>query len=342
MTALTSVFETLATREARDSSPLYESLAHSVAADPKLLALAGHSPADQPAPNLLFAAVQYLLFNRPDHPLAAYFSSIVDDPASPAEEADQLFREFCLENRATLVALLGSRRVQTNVLGRSSILLPVFEHVSHRTDQTPLGLVEIGCSAGLNLLWDRYGYEYGGQWRVGDPAAPLQLSCDVRNDGVPPLPESLPAVGSRLGINLNTLSVENEADVKWLRALIWPEHESRRERIEAAVSVARESPPELVEGDALADLKTLCNRVPEDEHLCIYNTHVLYQFTEEQQADFAALVADIGQSRDLFWANCEWHGETPEVRYVAYENGEKSAGTLAAYEAHGRWIDWHE
>ena len=340
MTGKKNTFEKFAEVEAHGSSPLYETLSLSLTDDEELLALAEEVPDDQPAPNLLFAAVQYLLFERHDEVLADYFPNITASPKPAREGAYEAFRKFCLSHRDDIISLLQSRRVQTNVIRRSSILLPVFEHLSRRVNRIPLGVVEIGPSAGLNLFFDKYGYQYGCYGQYGDSKSPVQLTCEIRGDEEPPLPEELPPVGKRLGIDLNTLDVRDEDNVRWLRALIWPEHEERRSLIEGAVSVARESPPELIEGNALTDLESVCNRVPEKEQLFIFNTHVLYQLTVEQQEEFAELVDEIGQSRDLFWANCEWHGDEPEVRLVEYKDGIKSTDTVAVYDSHGQWIEW--
>jgi hypothetical protein len=38
----------------------------------------------------------------------------------------------------------------------------------------------------------------------------------------------LPQVVARVGIDMNVLHVEREADRRWLRALIWPEHAGAR------------------------------------------------------------------------------------------------------------------
>lgn len=340
MSCYRNAFDRFAHVEARDSSPLYEQLALGVAADDELLALTDSIPDDQPAPNLLFAAVQYLLLDRPDEPLAAVFPSVSTETPTLNEGTYETFRAFCFSHREQLTSLFQSRRVQTNVVRRSSILLPVFEYVAQQRAHAPLGLVEIGASAGLNLLWDRYGYEYDSTGPYGNPDSPVQLTCAVRDDGMPPLSESPPDVGSRIGLDLNTLDPHDEADARWLRALIWPEHDERRRLLDGAISLARESPPTLVEGDALNELHAVCERVPDDHALCLFNTHVLYQFTTDQQRAFEGLVNELGETRDLFWANCEWHGETPEVRYVAYTDGDKSTGTLARYDAHGRWLEW--
>lgn len=335
-------FERFAEEEARGSSPLYETLSLGVANDGALLALADAVPDDQPAPNLLFAAVQYLLFDAPDEPLAAYFPSVSESPRPPDADAVPRFRAFCLDRRDELLDLLATRRVQTNVVRRSGVLFPVFEYLSRRCDRTPLGLVEVGASAGLNLLWDGYGYDYGEHGRYGVVGSPVQISTEVRGERVPPLPDAPPPVGTRLGIDLEPLDVRDEADVRWLRALVWPEHDDRRALLEGAISVARETPPTLVAGDAIEELGSVCERVPDDERLCLFNTHSLYQLTPAQRDEFAEEVDRVGRTRDLFWVDCEWYGAVPEVRFTEYADGERKTAVLARYDAHGRWIEWEQ
>jgi hypothetical protein len=135
------------------------------------------------------------------------------------------------------------------------------------------------------------------------------------------------------------LDVRNEDDVRWLYALIWPEHTERRSLLESAVSVAKANPPTLFEGDALAELPSITEKVPTEEQLCLFNTHVLYQLTPEQRDAFAEVVDQIGRGRDLFWIDCEWYGEEPEVQFTEYADGEKTSDVFANYDAHGRWIE---
>ena len=71
------------------------------------------------------------------------------------------------------------------------------------------------------------------------------------------------------------------------------------------------------------------------------NTHVLYQLTPAQREELTDVVKHIGCDRDLFWLDCEWYEEEPEVRFTEYVDGERTTNVLANYDAHGRWIEWH-
>ena len=130
--------------EARGRSPLYERLALGVAGDRGLLELLERLPPAKQQPNLLFAAVQYL--------------------AGPQPDLDA-FRSFVLDHSDQVLATMAAHRTQTNEVSRCALLLPLLAALPG-----PLALVEVGASAGLCLLPDRYAYDYGGAI-LGDPAS---------------------------------------------------------------------------------------------------------------------------------------------------------------------------
>lgn len=322
-------------------SPLYEHLSLRIADDPELRRLAADSREEQPAPMALLAAVQYLLFEQPDHRLAAFYPSVdgetrpVDDTTYPA------FKTFCDAYEAEIRDLLSTRRVQTNTVRRSACLLPAFEYVSRAVDRAPLGLVEIGSSAGLNLLWDRYGYQYDGR-TVGDETSPVHIECEPRGGIEPPLPDGMPPVGSRRGVDLHPLDVTDTEDRQWLDALIWPEHKSRRANVRQAAGIAAEQPPSIHEGDVLEILGDVVDRVPADQPVCLYNSYVLYQLSDSQRADLYDLVSSLGVDRDIYWLSCEWAMDiaAPTITLYRYEDGVHSAELLARFHGHGEWLDW--
>ncbi len=58
----------------------------------------------------------------------------------------------------------------------------------------PLAIVELGASAGLNLLWDQYRYVYGGDGPYGVPDAAVVVRSQFRGGLRPALPSSAPPV----------------------------------------------------------------------------------------------------------------------------------------------------
>ena len=298
--------------EARDRSPRYEELAIAVTGDPPVLAFLGTLPAPKRQPNLLFAAARYLLGEPAD--LTALHTLV-------SERGDEL------------AGVMLTRRTQTNEPARCGTLLPALALLPE-----PLALIEVGASAGLTLLADRYSYDYGGHQVNGtDPRAPV-LTCEPR--GPVPLPGRVPEVAWRAGLDLNPLDVGSADDVHWLQCLLWPGETGRQERLAAAIETARRDPPRVYRGDLLTDLPGVAAEAPPGATLVVYHSAVLAYVTPRQRAKFADLVRALG----AVWLS----NEAPEVlpgtaadheegHFVLAENGTRP---IAHTDPHGTWLRW--
>jgi len=325
---------------AESSDPLYAHLCRQAADDPELLALAEAVPAGRQAPHLVLAAVQYLLERDGDHRLARYYPIPTADSQPPDGDCYPAFREFCLSRADALRPLLSTRRTQTNSVRRSAVLYPAIAHVAARVD-SPLALVELGPSAGLNLCFDRYRYDYDGRV-VGARGSPVTVKSEVRG-GEPPLPESPPRIRSRVGVDLQPLDVTDPDDADWLRALVWPAHTERRALLDGALAVASEDPPPLVEGDLLADLPAVLARIPDDVPVCVVNTLVLYQVPGEVCDRLGRALRERMSERPLHWltgAPDLSGGESVDLDWVRREDGAVSRDRLVEHDPHGAWLDW--
>lgn len=328
-----------------DRSPLYERLSRGVADDPALLDVAAEARDGQPAPQLLLGAVHALLLDGRCERLAQFYPTCTDDPVDPGEtDPVPAFRECCLAHERHLGDVVASRRVQTNAVGRSAVLLPAFERV-RRLAGDPLAVVEVGASAGLNLRWDRYRYEYaGGGSRIdrGDPDSAVRIRTDVRGDDPPPLPETLPTVASRVGVDLNPLDVTDEGDARWLRALVIPDQRRRHERLSAAIDAAREDPPTVLAGDARDVLPGLLEDAPAATTRCVFSTHTLYQFEDAAVHELRALLREASRDRPVHWLSNDpsADAEAPAFRHVEFADGDAEKTRLATFESYGAWIRW--
>lgn len=338
-------FRLFGEREALTASPLYARLCAGIAADRALLAIAARAWPRRPVPNLFFAAVHYLLLGGTQHPLARFYPSITAAASSP-EDVYPAFRAFCLEQRDAIEQLITTRLVQTNEVRRCACLLPGFGIVAREAGDRPLALVEMGASAGLNLLWDRYGYDYGGL-HCGVPDSPVQLSCEPRGALRPPIPDPLPRVAYRIGIDLHPVDLWDDDAVLWLRALIWPEHLERAAVLERAAEVARRDPPPLLAGDALDRLPRTLANLPENAVPCVYHSLVVNQFSPEARQRLTNIFADSAKERDLYVVSIEYHKTSSpweEIRLYLdmYRDGAHQMRLLANCHWHGEWIEWLE
>ena len=326
---------------AEGSSPLYERICRIVADDPDLLELAGAVPEDRSTANVFLAAVHFLLLRGADHPLAEYYPSVTDDTRDPDDALSDRLTDFCETYEDALRPLLETRRTQTNSVRRTAALYPAISHVAAQVE-APLALVELGPSAGLNLLFDRYRYEFGD--RSGGPAeASTTVRSEVRGDEDPPLPDAPPAVHSRVGIDLNPMDVTDPDDTDWLRALIWPEHAERRRTLAGAIEAAQDDPPRLVTGDLLEALPAVLGEIPDDVPVCVFDTLVFYQVPETVREQVGEAIREFATERPLHWLAGESEfGDQDGIRleWTRSVDGEARTDLLAAFEQHGDWVEW--
>ena len=216
--AVAERYRRFAAEEASGSSPLYVTLANHVAEAPALLAFVAQFPPEMQQPNLFFGAVRFA--GR--------------TPSGP-DELDEIIER----NGASIARTMRSRTTQTNEPNRCAALLPALAAIPG-----PIALLEVGASAGLCLLPDKFAYDYG-RTRIEAPEdtreiAPL-LVCEASANT--PLPRVVPEVVWRAGLDVAPRDVRSADDMAWLEILVWPEQETRLARLRAAAAVARKVEP---------------------------------------------------------------------------------------------------
>ena len=288
----------------------------------------GRGP-DSPCPTC--CSGRYLLQRLPAHSLAPVFRT-----GEPADGAFPLFREFCLSAAAQIGVILKTRRTQTNEVGRCALWLPALSVVCAAADR-PVALVEIGASVGLNLLFDRYRYDYDSGVVLGAPDAPVSLFCESQGDRLPQL--GMPAVAMRRGIELNPIDARNEDDRRWLLALVWPGNAQREKRLAAALAVAATDPPDVRAGDALAALPDVAGNI--DMILVVLHSFVLYQFTLEQRVDLDAILHALAKRRPVTRIALESSASgNADLKLHTYTADGRRSRALATADPHGRWLRW--
>lgn len=326
-------FEQFAEEARNLASPLYEHVSRQIAQDEPLLRIAS-KVRRPPEPNMLFAAVHYLLLDIPWHPLAEFYGSLRESPR-PASEAYADFREFVLSSQSSLIPILKTRITQTNEVRRCSYLLPAFSEVYNSAGRRPLALIDVGCSAGLHLLWDRYAYDYGSV-RVGRADAPVVVRCELLGSIHPPVPVTFPECAYRLGIDLNPVDLTDPVERRWFEALIWPDHRDRRVLGASATREWLSAPPPVVKGDAVAVLPDQLREVPADTTLIVYHCHAMCQASAEEVEAFGGILAAFSAVRPVNWLICE--GTEVELRIL--RDGVITQRHLAHKDGHGRWLEW--
>jgi hypothetical protein len=325
----------------KTGSLLYSRLAEGIGADEELKALAARAKPGQPHANLILGAVHFLLLRGADHPLRKFYGTVGGKASADGEDPFPLFKEFVEKHIAQIQPLIETRVTNTNEVGRSGLLHPGFRALASEA-KAPLHLIEIGPSAGLNLIWDRYGVRYSKDGTVAaaiNSDAPLVIECELRGDKMPPTGAN-PAVAHRLGLELNPVDLSNADDRDWLRALIWPDQGSRLERLDKAISIFRETQPEIRSGDALALLPNALAEVPRDRALCIYHTIATYQFSHEMREALENMLVVAGLRRPVWELSFEFDGREYLLSLIQHHDGTKATRVLANSHPHGTWLEW--
>ncbi|HXW35010.1 MAG TPA: DUF2332 domain-containing protein, partial [Acidimicrobiales bacterium] len=358
----------------RDYSPIYDRVCRSVARDIEILDLVRQAPPPAHQPNVLLGAVHFLLLDGLGHPLADVYAGRSNSDPAP------LFRDVCLSNRDAILEIMETRRTQTNECGRSALIGPALTWTANRVaaepgraeagaaeagapgprtaeprTAEPIHVIDVGTSAGLNLLCDRYLLDYGDKGTCGPKDAGVRIECAVQF-GSPPIAPRLPRIGTRIGIDRNPVDTTDEDDVRWLLACVWPDT-GRLERTEKAIDEVRRNPLRILKGDALDALPLALDELPEKGEVCVLTTFSYSYFSLEERQRFVELLQQASSRRDITWISADGLNILPMFELVDPPNHDGNepcvlgavrfrdaasleSVVLAYVHAHGQWIDW--
>lgn len=310
-------YRTFADVEARGMSATYEAWARGVAGDPDLIELIDELPPAKRQPNLVFSAARFQ-----------------GAPTGPYRVFRDWLHTHWVEVRATAL----THATQTNEAARCALHVPALAGIDG-----PLALLEVGASAGLCLYPDRYSYRYTGHPQLDPATGPSEVVLECATSGPVPVPTRLPQVVWRGGIDLNPLDVRHPDDLAWLDALVWPEHDDRRQRLRAAASIAASDPPRIVSGDLNDRLLALAAEAPGDATLVVFHTVVLMYLDARERQRFA----DTVRALPGHWLSVEPRTVLPAIRERDDVPNESSDLVLALdgvqlawAQPHGRAIRW--
>ena len=241
-----------------------------------------------------------------------------------------------VEKDAALVPWL-DRTPQTNEVGRSAVLMSGLLEIAARFE-LPMHLYELGASAGLNLLLDRFGYDLGGL-RCGEADSAVQLRPQWK--GGPP-PDAKVRIRDRGGVDRNPLDAIRDGDA--LLAYVWPDQPERLARLEAALAIAGCDPPDVERADAADWLERRLAIEPQPGVTRWVLHSIAFQyFAPETQARVRAHIEKVGEraseTAPLAWLRFEMLGNDrkPSVRLRTWPGEER---LLAWAHPHGSAVEW--
>lgn len=327
-------------------APLYARLAEGMKGDPELRAFAARAKEGQPEANILFGAVHFLFLEGAQDPLRDFYPTLNGGAARRTGDPFPEFRDFVLRHQDKLAPIVENSVTNTNEVARAGLIAPGFRVLAEQTGD-PLYLVEVGPSAGLNMIWDKYNVRYT---REGQPVSSndgvegnLDINIALRGKNIPPT-GAAPRVSRRIGLELNPVDLADPVARQWLRALVWPDHPERMERLDKALAVydSMKERPEIRHGDALDLLPEALAGAAAGETLCVYHTVVTYQFSDNMKAGLEDVFLAASRRRPVWRLSVEGDASASYPLLLSkYQNGQKETEqVLALCSPHGKWMEW--
>lgn len=229
--------------------------------------------------------------------------------------------------------------VQTNEVQRSWVLVPLVLRAAHRSGFDTLDLVELGPSAGLNLVLDRYRCVYG----VGErgPADGIVLRGEERSPVPAGVIGTAARVRARVGVDRRPIDVTTEAGALLLKSFVWADQTERLERLDEAIAALRLDRPELVRGDFVELLPDVLDAQPDDGLTVVFQTATWRYLSDEQRSRVYEVFERVGAERPLAFVSTgspRNDERTWGLRIFYWPAGEREFVGHADY--HGTWLDW--
>ncbi len=273
--------------------------------------------------------------------LAAHYPSVGGVPHRGVEQA---FVAVVDDYRDELESRMHDG-VQTNEVGRSAALLGGFLAAALAGDGLPLRVLEVGASAGLNLRFDAYRYESGGE-SFGPEDSPVRF-LEPWAGGVEGAPGSSPlpgwcTVAERRGCDVAPIDPTTVDGRLALRSYIWPDQVTRLDRLDAALEVAGTLPAPVDRADAATWLEQRL-ATPTTGLTTVVVHSIMFQYlSAEGRRGLLHTLEAAGQrstpDAPLVWLRMEPGGEYAEIRLTTWPGG--GARLLATSSYHGPPIRW--
>ena len=229
---------------------------------------------------------------------------------------------------------------QTNEPARSATFMAALLVLADKY-ALPFELLEIGSSAGLNLLIDRYRYDLGGA-TSGPATSPVLIKPEWRG---PPPPVAPVRIDSVRGVDVAPIDVTDSEAATRLMAYIWADAPERTQRVETAIRMIVSQPHNLDQGDAADWIEARLAEPQAAGTVRVLMHSIVWQYlpaeTQSRVTD-AMTAAGALATPDLPLAWIRMEPDTTrlaiDVHLRAWPDGDTTR--LAGAHPHGAWIDW--
>ena len=234
---------------------------------------------------------------------------------------------------------------QTNEAGRSWAFMSGLKWLAARPElkSAPrFSMYELGASAGVNTMMDRYYFDLGGVI-AGPEGSPMRIVPEWRG---PPPPDAPVEIVSIRGCDQAPIDLSHPVMALKLKSYVWPEVSQRIGRIDAAIALAAQKPPQIAHQDAGAFVDEMLAEPPKPGVTRVLFHSIVWQYlSQETRAHIEAAMSQAGAAAtpdsSLAWISLETNRETfRHELHVRYWPGGEDAQLLGCGHPHGAWAEW--
>lgn len=293
-------------------------------------------PLEDAMPLRFAGGLHHLHLTGTEGRMAALYAGLVPDQAS----VDALIAAVAADHDATLLPWFDGPP-QTNEAGRSaSLMAGLLWLAQHHGPRFEIG--EVGASAGINTMMERYHYDLGGV-SAGPVASPMRIRPEWRG---PPPPAGTVQITQIAGCDVAPVNLSDPAAALRVKAYVWPDAPERLARMDAAILLAAEHAPDVVAADAADWVEAQLAR-PQPAGVCRVIQHsIVWQYLgDERRARITRMIEAAGAlataERPLAWQMLETNRATfLHELTVRHWPGDGVPRVLGHAHAHGAWVEW--
>lgn len=293
-------------------------------------------PLEDAMPLRFAGGLHYLCLSGAEGRLAPlYAGSVHDQPA-----VDALVAAVVADHDAALLPWFDGPP-QTNEAGRSASLMAGLLWLASRGG-TRVEISEVGASAGINTMMERYHFDLGGTI-AGPPASPMQIRPEWRG---PPPPSARVDITEIAGCDINPADLGDPAQALRIKAYVWPDAPERLARMDAAIALAGERRPDVVAADAADWVAARLARPQQAGVTRVIQHSIVWQYLgDARRAAITAMIEAAGArastDRPLAWQMLETNRATfLHELTVRHWPGDGAPRVLGHAHAHGAWVEW--
>ena len=293
-------------------------------------------PLEDALPLRLAGGFHHLVLTGTDKRLPPVYASKITDQG----EVDAIITAIAADHDAALLPWFESPP-QTNEAGRSASFMAGLKWLSSKLGPR-FEMNELGASAGINTMMERYHYDLGGVMN-GLAGSPMQIKPEWRG---PPPPHNPVEITAITGCDQAPVDLSDPASALRVKSYVWPENADRITRMDAAIKLACEQRPDVTKADA-ADWVEQRLAAPQEMGVTrVFNHSIVWQYIpEDRRKQIKTALYAAGENaaaeRPLAWMSLETNRKTfrHELK-IRYWPGPEEAALLGQAQAHGAWVEW--